>query len=402
MSDQAHSHAIRRRFALADDVLFLNHGSFGACPREVLALQSELRERLEREPVQFMLKERPRLLDEARVKVAAFVGAAPEDLAFVPNATSGVNAVLRSLRFEPGDEILVTDHGYHACSNAARFVAERAGARVVTVKLPFPLISAEEVILAIHGAVTERTRVALLDHVTSPTGLVMPLDRLVAGLEARGVMTLVDGAHGPGMLELDLPKLGASFYTGNLHKWCCAPKGAALLWLRPDMAEAVHAPIISHGFDSTRARPRLWEEFDWMGTADPTAWLCAPAALDALAAMAPGGWPELHEANRALALEARDMLCDALEVEAPAPDGMLGSLAAVPLPEAPEARAGHFELSPLATALYERHRIDVPIVPWPGAGHRLVRVSAHVYNRREEYQALAKALLEELARESKG
>jgi len=368
----------RSAFALDPDVVFLNHGSFGACTRDVLQLQSELREKLEREPVQFMLYERPRLLDEARVRVADFVGAAPEDLAFVPNATSGVNAVLRSMRFEPGDEILVTNQGYHACDNAARFVAERTGARVVTVALPFPLISSEEVVLAVHGAITKRTRLALLDHVTSPTGLVMPLERLIPGLEARGVMTLVDGAHGPGMLDLDLPALGASFYTGNLHKWCCAPKGAALLWVRPDLAGSIHAPIISHGFDSTSTRPHLWEEFDWMGTVDPTPWLCAPAAL-----------------------EARDLLCEALGVDAPAPDSMLGMLAAVPLPPPRVAPGSHFEPGPVAKALFDRYRIEVPIVPWPDGGHRLVRISAHVYNERAEYEQLAAALLEELEREQR-
>jgi len=390
----------RAAFALSPEVVFLNHGSFGACTRDVLQLQSELRAKLEREPVQFMLYDRPRLLDEARVRVAEFVGAAPEDLAFVPNATSGVNAVLRSMRFEPGDEILVTNQGYHACDNAVRFVAERTGARVVTVALPFPLISSEEVVLAVHGAVTKRTRLALLDHVTSPTGLVMPLERLVPGLEARGVMTLVDGAHGPGMLDLDLPALGASFYTGNLHKWCCAPKGAALLWVRPDLAGSIHAPIISHGFDSTGPRPRLWEEFDWMGTTDPTPFLCVPAALDGLAAMSPDGWPGLREAARALTLQARDLLCQALGVDAPAPDSMLGMLAAVPLPPPRVAPGSHFEPSPFAKALFDRHSIEAPIVPWPDGAHRLVRISAHVYNERAEYEKVAAALLEELEREA--
>jgi len=252
MTDASDPAALRTRFALDPDVVFLNHGSFGACPREVLRRQSALRERLEREPVQFMLEERPRLLDEARERVAAFVGADAEDLAFVPNATSGVNAVLRSMKLEPGDEILVTNQGYHACTNAARYVAERSGARVVEVRLPFPLISSEEVGLAVNGAITKRTRLVLLDHVTSPTGLVMPLDKLVVAIEARGVRTLVDGAHGPGMLDLDLRALGASYYTGNLHKWCCAPKGAAFLWVRGDRAGDVHAPVISHGFDSPR------------------------------------------------------------------------------------------------------------------------------------------------------
>lgn len=392
--------AVRARFLLDEEVVFLNHGSFGACPREVLAHQTELRERLEREPVWFMLEERPRLLDAARLRVAELVRADAEDVCFVPNATSGVNAVLRSLRFQAGDEILVTNHGYHACTNAVRYVAARAGAKLVEVRLPFPLISSEEVGLVLHGAVTKRTRLALLDHVTSPTGLVLPLEKLVPALEARGVMTLIDGAHGPGMLDFDLRSLGASFYTGNLHKWCCAPKGAAFLWVRRDRVEGIHAPVISHGFDSVSERPRLWEEFDWMGTTDPTAWLCTPTALDAVAAMHVDGWAGVRAAGRALTLEARDILCDALGVDAPAPDSMLGQLAAVPLPPLKTPAGDHFALSPLARALFSRHHIEVPIVPWPDNHSRLVRVSAHVYNQRSEYEHLAKALVEELAAES--
>jgi len=237
-------------------VRFLNHGSFGACPRAVLEAQSRLQAELEREPVQFMARRLPSYLDDARESLASFVGAAASDLVFVPNATTGVNAVLRSLTFEPGDELLVTNHGYNACSNAARFVCERAGAEAKVAEIPFPLQSEQQVLDAILAVVTPKTRLALIDHITSPTGLVLPIARIVRELRERGVETLVDGAHGPGMLELNLDEIGAAYYTGNCHKWLCTPKGSGLLHVRRDLQDSVRPTVISHGANSPRADRR--------------------------------------------------------------------------------------------------------------------------------------------------
>jgi isopenicillin-N epimerase len=385
---------VRRHWLLDPEIRFLNHGSFGACPRVVLELQSELRARLEREPVFFFLRELEGLLDEAREQVAAFVGVRPEDMGFVRNATTGVNAVLRSLRLEPGDEILVTDHGYNACTNVARHVAERSGARVVVAKIPFPLASEDEVVAAVLDAASDRTRVAVLDHVTSPTGLVLPIARLVRALDERGIDTLVDGAHAPGMLDLDVGAIGAAWYTANFHKHTCAPKGAAMLWARADEQADLHPAVISHGYNSQRPRKRWLEEIDWQGTDDPTPWLCVPAALRFVGSLVEGGWPAVRARNRALALRGREILCTALDVPVPAPESMIGTLAAVPLWDgdgAPPSSALYAD--PLQVALLDEDRIQVPMPPWPGPPKRLVRISAHLYNRVEEYEALAAALV---------
>lgn len=381
-------------WGLDRDVTFLNHGSFGATPTAVLDRQHELRARMEAQPVRFFLDEVEGLLDASRARLAEFVGADASRLAFVPNATTGVNAILRSLDLADGDELLTTDHAYGACRNALDFVAARTGARVTVAPVPFPLASRDDVVERVLDAVTSRTRLALIDHVTSATGLVLPIERLVTELEARGVATLVDGAHAPGMLPLDLEALGASWYVGNCHKWICAPKGAGFVWVRGDHAARLRPVVISHGaaIDTDR-RPRLHLEFDWVGTVDPTPWMCVGAAIDHLGGLVKGGWPALQARNRALALAGRDRLCEALGVAAPAPDDAIGTLAAVPLPDDPEPRSGNpYRPHRLHVRLLEEHGIEVPIVTWPRWPGRLVRISAQAYVALSDVDKLADAL----------
>jgi isopenicillin-N epimerase len=360
---------LRSRWDLDPEVVFLNHGSFGACPRAVLAIQDELRRRLEREPVRFFFRELPGLLTAARAEVAAFVGADPDDLVFVRNATEGANAVLRSLEFAAGDELLVTDHGYNACNNAARYVASRTGARVVTAALPFPASGPEEVVAALLAAVTPRTRLAIVDHVTSPTGVVLPVATIVAALQERGIDCLIDGAHAPGMVPLDVSAIGAAYYTGNLHKWVCAPKGAAILHVRRDRQGPIHPAVISHGYNAPSPRSRLHAD----------------------------GWPEVQARNHALACAGREILAAALGVDLPVPEDMIGSLASLPLPPGPEGQViPPLSCDPLQDALLLRHGIEVPIHPWPAAPQRLIRISAQLYNEVAHYEALARALRAEL------
>jgi len=384
---------------LDPEVAFLNHGSFGACPIGVLEHQRRLRDRMERQPVQFLARDLEPLLDAARVELAAFIGAGAAQLAWVNNATTAVNAVLQSLALTTGDELLTTDHEYNACRNVLEFAAGRSGANVVVVPVPFPVASSDEVVGAVLAGVTGRTRLALLDHVTSQTGLVLPIRRLVRELDGRGVDTLVDGAHGPGMVDLNLDDLGAAYYAGNCHKWLCAPKGAAFLHVRADLRERVRPVVISHGANSERGdRPRFHLEFDWVGTDDPTAVLCVPEAIRFMGSLLEGGWPELRRRNRQLALQARDELCRALGIERPCPDEMIGSMAALPLPPgASDPPASALYTDPLQSALLERWRIEVPVIPWPAPPDRLVRISAQLYNSVEQYRRLGRALADLLA-----
>ena len=401
-------------WALDPAIAFLNHGSFGACPRAVLDDQRRWRDRMEAQPVQFLARDLPGLLAAARGELGRFVGADPDDLAFVANATGAVNAVVRSLHFAPGDELLTDDHEYNATINVLRHVAERDGARVVVAAIPFPVASEDDVVDALLGAVSDRTRLVLVSHVTSPTALVFPIERIVAALAERGIETLVDGAHAPGMLPLDLDRLGAAWYTGNLHKWVCAPKGAAFLHARRDRQPGIRPNTISHGANAAiedepaGGRTRYRAEFDWQGTLDPTAWLAVPEALRFVGGLVDGGWPEVMARNRALTLRARATLAGALGLDegVPAPASMLGSMVALPLPASgPLAATGGgsspLDTDPLQQRLLDEHRVEVPIYPWPvpaaqsaGPGRRLIRVSSALHNGPGDVDQLVAGLRE--------
>ena len=375
-------------------MVYLNHGSFGATPRSVLEEQTRIRERLESEPVRFFVDRYFGELDRARVELGAFLGARPEGLVFVDNATTGVNTVLRSIEIKAGDELVVTDHEYNACRNALEAVAADRGATVVVAPIPFPLRSEDEAVETVLERVTPNTRLLLVDHVTSPTGMVLPVERVVREARAFGVDVLVDGAHAPGMVDLDIDALGAAFYTGNCHKWICAPKGAAFLHVREDLREGVRPLVISHGANTpVRDRPRFRLEHDWTGTRDPSAWLAVPAAIRVMGGMVDGGWPELRRRNRELTLAARELLCEALEIDPPCPDSMIGSLASLPLPDGDaNMPSDPFATDPLQEMLLREFAVEVPVIPWPAPPRRLIRISAQLYNRREQYAYLASSL----------
>ncbi|MBX7113485.1 MAG: aminotransferase class V-fold PLP-dependent enzyme [Myxococcaceae bacterium] len=378
-------------FLLSPEITFLNHGSYGACPRLVIETQRAFQDELESNPIDFFNRKLETLLDAARVKLSAFVGCAPQDMVFVPNATTAVNTVVAQWKLTAGDEVLVTQHAYNACTNAVRAVCERSGATMVLATPPFPVTSPQRVVDVVLAAVTSHTRYAMLDHVTSPTGLVFPVERLIPALRERGVECLIDGAHVPGMLPLDINKLGAAWYTGNLHKWLCTPKGSAFLHVRHDMQRTFRPLIVGHAANSSRTdKSRFQLDFDIIPTDDPTPFLCIPRAIEVMAALHPDGWPGVMAANHALALQGRDVLLKALGFMAPAPDDMLGALAAIPLPDTHQPRGAEEE--PLRERLFREHRIEVPIFSWPNPRGRVLRISAQRYNRLEQYEKLAKVL----------
>jgi isopenicillin-N epimerase len=389
----------RKHWSLDPAITFLNHGSFGACPIAILEKQQSLRTQLEQEPVRFFELELETLLDAARQELANFVGANAADLVFIPNATTGVNTVLRSLVFRPGDELLTTNHEYNASRNALDAAAHQAGATVVVAEVPFPIATANQVIEAVLTQVSSNTRLVLLDHVTSQTGLVFPIVPLIRHLTELGIEVLIDGAHAPGMIPLNLSELGATYYTGNCHKWLCAPKGAAFLYVQPDRQSTIRPLVVSHGANSPRLdRSRFHLEFDWMGTSDPTPYLCVAEAIRWMSACLPGGWTELMSRNRQLVLAARQRLCEVLEVLPPCPDDMIGSMAIVPLSKWFAKHWVEDSAEALHRVLLERYHIEVPVIPWQGS-KCFVRVSAQLYNALTDYDRLADALLDVLSNE---
>jgi isopenicillin-N epimerase len=317
----------------------------------------------------------------------------PGGVAFVQNATAAAATVLGSIELSPGDELLVTSHGYAACHNVVTRAARAHGASVVVADVPFPLAGPEQVLEAVLARASERTRLCVVDHVTSPTALVFPVRELALELGARGIDTFVDGAHAPGCVALDVAATGAAYYAANFHKWGCAPKGAAMLYVRADRRERVRPLVPSHGMTSARRdRSRFLLEFDWTGTFDPAPYLSIPAALAFLEGLLPGGLDALMARNRDLAVEGRAALCARLGLPPPCPEGMLAAMASLPLPDGKPGGA-----RALNRALYDRHHIECYVLDWPAPQSRLLRISAQAYNESADYQRLAEAVAQLLA-----
>ena len=360
---------MRELFLLDPDVAFLNHGSYGACPLPVFERYQRWQRELEREPVEFISRRLPDLLAEARAALAHAVGAHADDLTFVPNAGTAVNLAARAVELRPGDEVLTTSLEYGACDAAWRHACERVGAHYVRAEIPLPL---EDMVEALFAACTERTRVVYVSHITSETGLLLPAEEIVARARAQGLTTVVDGAHAPGHVDLDLDSLGADFYAGNCHKWMCAPKGAGFLHVRKDWQERVGGAIVNWG----DIEPSTFlSRTERQGTRDPSAYLTVPDAI---------AFVEEHDKRDesiALARQARADLCALLGTDPIAPDANVLRLASVRLPH-PEPE--------LSQRLYDEFRVEVPTM-----GPRsddLLRISAAMYTTREDVDRLLDAL----------
>ncbi len=372
--------AIRKEWLLEEDIRFLNHGSYGAAPKVVLDAQSRWRRRMEQEPVRFMTDELPTHLRAAATDLAAYLGAGGDDLVFVDNATTAVNAVLRSLDFEPGDEIVTTTHAYNAVRNAIEYVCGRTGAVFKEAEIPFPAAGDDaEVIAAVEAEITPKTRLAVIDHVTSETALVLPVARLIQLLKTRGVPVLVDGAHAPGMIPLALNDLGAEWYVGNGHKWLCAPKGCAFLWARAERQAGIHPTVISHGLGQG-----FTAEFDWQGTRDFSPWLAVTDALAFRRGLGDG----VAQYCKGLVRDAAEHLAAAWKTEIGTPERMGGFMATLGLPAGVEPTPDG--AAALRQCLLANHRMETKIIPLAGA--LWLRLSAFVYNEFEDYSPLAELL----------
>ncbi len=375
----AYGKAIRHEWDLDPEFLTVNHGSYGATPRVVLAVQSEWRRRMEAQPTRFFSRELPGALREAAGILASFLGAEARDVAFVPNATTGANAVLRSMKFSEGDEILYASHVYNAVRNTISYVAELVGAKVAVAEIPFPHPDKAAILKNIERAISRHTRLAVIDHITSPSGMILPIEEIIALCHAANVPVLVDGAHGPGQVALDLPKLGADWYVGTCHKWLAAPKGCGFLYARAERRADLHPVTISHGYGGG-----FTAEFDWTGTVDPSAFLSLPAAIEFWKRI---GGAELRAYNHRIVVEAGKLLADRLGTEVGAPEEMMGSMASVRLPiKMVPTREGAI---PVRNAL-QAAGCDSPVHGL--AGGPWLRLSAYAYNEMADYERLAELL----------
>ncbi len=385
--------ALIKHWHLDQDTTFINHGSYGACPKVILERQSTVRKELEHQPVKFFSHTLLPRMDAVRETLGEILGTSSNNLGLIPNATQGVNTVLRTYPIQSGDEILITNHGYNACNNAALFHAQKQGADIVVAKIPFPLESPAQIIEAIDKAITPKTKLAIIDHITSPTALVTPIQKIVSYLSEQGIDTLVDGAHAPGQLEINLESIGAAYYTGNCHKWFCTPKGSAFLYVREDKQKEVRPLAISHGANApTELRSFFRNEFDWQGTHDPTAHMVIPDTIELMEKWFENGWQDIRQNNHELACQARDIICEALQLPTPAPNETIGAMTAFPLDAS--VLPGGFPNSGLQKILMDDYQIEVPVFDEPYSPIKTLRLSAQIYNDISQYEYLGHALSE--------
>jgi isopenicillin-N epimerase len=372
----------RDLFLFRPDVIFLNHGSFGACPHPVFEAYQAWQLELERQPVEFLGRRFTDLMRQVRESLGAFVDAEPDEVVCVPNATTGLNRVARSLPLREGDEVLATDHEYGALDRMWRFICGKRGARYIRQPVSLPIESADQIVEAIWDGVTPRTRVLFVSHITSPTAIIFPVGKLVERAKEAGILTIVDGAHAPGQIPLDLHALGADFYAGNCHKWMCAPKGSAFLYARREAQHLVEPLVVSWGWESDKpSGSRFIDEQEWQGTHDIAAYLSVPAAIRF---MAEHDWPHAQRDCHELIRYARERVSELTGCPPVTPDSpeWFAQMAALPIP--------HCDLDALRRRLYDEFRIEIPAVEWNG--RHFLRISIQVYNTQADVDALVDAL----------
>jgi isopenicillin-N epimerase len=381
--------AMRQHFLLDPDLVFFNHGSFGACPRVVIEAQQQFQHQMERNPVEFLGRRSAANLLVARAALAQFVGTSACDLVFVENATVGVNILAHSLTLESGDEILASDHEYGACEEAWRRRCRQSGASYRKVKVPLPF-DAGQMVEAFRRAITPATRVLFFSHMTSPTALLFPIEQLIELAHQRGIMVVIDGAHGPALVDLNLDALEVDFYTGNCHKWMCAPKGAGFVYARPDRQRLIDSPIISWGqVDAPASAPMALAAFtgsssierqlQWLGTRDPSAALSVPRALQFFE---DHDWWHRRAVCRDLAQQFADELSDRLAADRISLHRIDAQMVAIALPEC--------DAEVLRQRLFDAHHIEMPVTQQ--AGRQFARVSVQAYNTKAELDLLLQVL----------
>jgi isopenicillin-N epimerase len=387
--------ALKGQFLLDPGVTFLNHGSFGACPAPVFEVYQRWQRELEAQPVAFLGRRITSLLAQARQSLSAYLNVPANDVVYFTNPTTAVNMVARSLDLQPGDEILATDHEYGAMDRTWRYLCRRSGARYINQPIPLPVATPQTFVEQLWAGVTEHTRVIFLSHITSPTALILPVEAICRRARQHGILTIIDGAHAPGQLPLHLADLGCDLYTGALHKWLCAPKGAAFLYARPEVQARLDPLVVSWGYESEKPGPSPFIDYhEWQGTRDLAAFLSVPAAIQF---QQDNDWPQIQAACHRLASDCRTRLQALTGLPSICPDDSaspgyrwFAQMAAAALRPNPSARLPELDLDTLKTRLYDEYAIEVPLMRWQGQA--LIRVSYQAYNSPQDTDRLLEAL----------
>jgi isopenicillin-N epimerase len=394
-------HAVRH-WQLDESLTYLNHAQYGATPARVMRAQAQIRERMERDPTRFLKVDLEPMMDGVREKLGPFLGCSPADLGMMRNATYALCTILRNTPFKAGDEILITDQEYPSLQNELDRLQATQGVKIVKAVIPFPIASAHVVLERLMALLTPKTRMVMVSHITSASAMIYPVASIVREMNERGIDTVIDGAHSPGQIHVDLSAMRPTYFVGSGHKWLSGPKGIGFFYVRPDKQHLFRPLALSGRAHKVRPNRALFlRDYDYQGTDDYSAILTLPTAIETMGSLLPGGWNALMRHNHELALAGREIVCNALGIEPPSPTSMIGGMVTLPLPEAPP----HLRNRPtcyddaLQDVLLERHRIVTPIWRLNGSDQRVVRFSAQLYNTLEQYELLGKALKIELARE---
>jgi len=391
----AHRISEPARFPVQEGLTQLNNGSYGCCPEVVGAAQTELRRRLEADPVRFFKSDLEFYSDDTRRAIGKFVNVRGEDLVLVSNGTFGVATVLNNLELSAGDEILVTDHEYAATMNELGKICRATGALVVVAKIPFPAVSPEAVIESVVGAMTDRTKLVMVSHIASGSALVLPVKAIVAAANERGILSFVDGAHTPGQIALDIGDIDPTWYAASCHKWLATPKGTGFIYTSPTHQDGFKPMVLScREHEQRDDRKAYLSDFDYVGTNDYTGNLVIPVAIEHMGAQLPGGWDELRQRNHDLVVHGAKLICDAIGIEQVVPESMIGTMVGIPL--AGKCEPGSLMGEGLWDRLYLNHGIQVPIWELPGVHDRVMRVSCQLFNTVEDFEKLAGAMKEEM------
>ena len=393
-----HYSEFSKHWALDESITFLNHGSFGACPVPVLEKQTQYRKQLESEPLRFFMRECDEIIEKSRKKLAEFVNCNAKDLVFVTNATAGVNTVLKSLNFKPGSEILFTNHIYPACRNTVYKICKEKDLIPKEIKIELPIFNPSDITEKAISAVNSKTAIVLIDHISSMPGIKFPVEEIVEELNSKNVDVIIDGAHAPGMVPLDLQKLNAPYYTGNCHKWICSPKSVALLFVRKDKQKLIKPLVTSRLYGEVpTVLSEMQYNFSWIGTIDPTPILCISDTLDFMGSLFENGWSDIMKHNHELAVIAGRKICEAFNIEFPYTEDVIGCLFGIPFFEDEAFTREELTLhnySPLQDELFQNYNIEVVVNYWESSPQRLLRISPQIYNHISQYEYLIEALKE--------